>query len=465
MRPTHLISAINSVCQGGNKDGTGKDWVYTAVQPIRAPSLKSDDPDVDGVRGKEDRQKTDSGGTGNAAIAEADCAMRKLAYSYGAEILAATHSDSTAQLKLKLQQLKAALLWPSSMVKQYCNETEFVLNLTKKPYAAAGTSGAEKPHVGAAIFVSDGSGSDTAAGTLAAPYKTLQRAQQHVRSIIAKGSARLPIVVNVRAGIYQVNETLTFGPQDGGTVDAPVLWTAHQHETVVISGGMRLNDLVWKPAAGASGLGAQVMKASLAPDPTIPPENWTSLFVGSKRAIWARWPNGDPTQTPCLRRAAGQIDPHTGNLTKNSHPSAQQWDPAFPAYTANCTDPVRSMPNAMGRMGWATAGGGPFTAWQWPTNATSVKGTPAGGKGRSGPTYAGFNSCTGGAAARYTPPFNTWCCGGGSNVRTGLGTAPRKLLPSGQFFQELGTPSSNWTNTERAVVQMFHPLLWGRCSR
>ena len=24
-RPTHLVSAINSVCQGGNKDATGKD--------------------------------------------------------------------------------------------------------------------------------------------------------------------------------------------------------------------------------------------------------------------------------------------------------------------------------------------------------------------------------------------------------------------------------------------------------
>jgi len=34
-RPTHLVSAINSVCQGGNKDGTGSDWTYTAVQQIR----------------------------------------------------------------------------------------------------------------------------------------------------------------------------------------------------------------------------------------------------------------------------------------------------------------------------------------------------------------------------------------------------------------------------------------------
>ena len=34
MRPTHLVSAVNSVCQGGDKSGTGKDWTYTLVQPI-----------------------------------------------------------------------------------------------------------------------------------------------------------------------------------------------------------------------------------------------------------------------------------------------------------------------------------------------------------------------------------------------------------------------------------------------
>ena len=76
-RPTHLVSAINSVCQGGNKDATGKDcktlsidlddeqiWLvaensdrsfqssgtYTSVQPIRLPAMKSDESDFNGAR-------------------------------------------------------------------------------------------------------------------------------------------------------------------------------------------------------------------------------------------------------------------------------------------------------------------------------------------------------------------------------------------------------------------------------
>ena len=46
-------------------------------------------------------------------------------------------------------------------------------------------------------------------------------------------------------------------------------------------------------------------------------------------------------------------------------------------------------------------------------------------------------------------------------MRTGLGTGPRQVLGNGEIYQPLGTPGRNWTHTERAVVQMFHPLLWG----
>eukprot|EP01052_Picozoa_sp_SAG31_P006314 SAG31_NODE_288_length_18400_cov_55.018851_17_plen_97_part_00 len=42
MNPTHLVTAINSVCQGGDKDAPGKDWTYTSIQPVR---LKFDDSD------------------------------------------------------------------------------------------------------------------------------------------------------------------------------------------------------------------------------------------------------------------------------------------------------------------------------------------------------------------------------------------------------------------------------------
>jgi hypothetical protein len=245
------------------------------VQPIRLPPpLKSDD---------------------DALISEMDCAMRRLAFSYGSEILASSRSDSPE----RVQQLKSALLWPA-LVQDYCSGDSFVLNVpsstTETSPTAAGRRGRAADRAGVSMFVSAGSGSDASAGTIDAPFRSLQRAQQQVRSIVAKGGGvRPPITVYVRGGTYQVNQTLVFGPADGGIPSAPVLWTAYQHETVVISGGRQLDGLHWEPAGAASGLGARVMKATLPNDAAQLSSNWTALFVGGRRAIWARWPNGDPS--------------------------------------------------------------------------------------------------------------------------------------------------------------------------
>jgi hypothetical protein len=38
MNPTHLVNGINSVCQGGDKSGVGRDWVYTFIQQVNARS-------------------------------------------------------------------------------------------------------------------------------------------------------------------------------------------------------------------------------------------------------------------------------------------------------------------------------------------------------------------------------------------------------------------------------------------
>ena len=156
------------------------------------------------------------------------------------------------------------------------------------------------------------------------------------------------------------------GPHDQGGSDlAVVSWemkisTAEDFEVFRFENVG--NQSFWAPVNASSKLDSRVMKAELPAVAAHQSGNWTSLFVGQNRAIWARWPNGDPSADSglCLRRAAGQIDPNTGNLTRGSHASAHQWDATLPSYRPNCTDPERSMPNAAGRMGWATAGSGPF---------------------------------------------------------------------------------------------------------
>jgi hypothetical protein len=101
------------------------------------------------------------------------------------------------------------------------------------------------------FFVDPKSGSDSNAGTLEAPFKTVQRAQAQVRT--ARAAGNLPIVVHLRGGTYFVGETITFGAEDSGSgADSAVLWAAYESEKPVWSGGVDLTGLHWTKPSGSS---------------------------------------------------------------------------------------------------------------------------------------------------------------------------------------------------------------------
>lgn len=83
------------------------------------------------------------------------------------------------------------------------------------------------------------SGDDAAAGTEAAPFRTLGRAQQAVREV----ARTAPVQVVLREGVYRLTAPLRFGPLDSGTAAAPVTWTAYPGEHPVISGGRPITGL------------------------------------------------------------------------------------------------------------------------------------------------------------------------------------------------------------------------------
>ena len=87
-------------------------------------------------------------------------------------------------------------------------------------------------------FVSP-AGDDANPGTLAKPFATLQRAQQAARQ--KRGG------VFLRGGTYYLPATLVFTAQDSGTKDAPVVFQNYENEKPVISGGVRLEELDWRP--------------------------------------------------------------------------------------------------------------------------------------------------------------------------------------------------------------------------
>jgi hypothetical protein len=152
-------------------------------------------------------------------------------------------------------------------------------------------------------------GDDQNPGTLRKPFATLQRAQQAVRQ--KKGT------VFLREGTYYLPEALVLTAQDSGSKSAPVVIQNYKNEKAVISGGVRLTNLAWRPYTNGI-LQAQV------PDDLQTEE----IFVNGERQILARYPNFDPkaqyfdgfAANVLSRRSAQWADP-TGGYFHAMHPS------------------------------------------------------------------------------------------------------------------------------------------------
>ncbi len=89
------------------------------------------------------------------------------------------------------------------------------------------------------IAVSPG-GNDSAAGTLQAPFRTLERAQQAVR--LVNGSHN--VKVQLEDGTYRLRHPLIFTAQDGGKNGYHVRWEAVPGAHPVLSGAIRIT--AWK---------------------------------------------------------------------------------------------------------------------------------------------------------------------------------------------------------------------------
>ena len=84
-------------------------------------------------------------------------------------------------------------------------------------------------------------GNDRNVGTVAHPFRTLPRAQQAVLEF-RKSHASLQDTVTVflHGGRYALTAPLMFGPDDGGTMQSPTVYTSYKNEQPVISGGVQV---------------------------------------------------------------------------------------------------------------------------------------------------------------------------------------------------------------------------------
>jgi Right handed beta helix region len=87
------------------------------------------------------------------------------------------------------------------------------------------------------VYVAPG-GDDTAAGTLAAPVRTPQRAQELERAALHDGARTVTVVL--RGGTYRLAAPLRFDASDSPPPHGHVVWRAYPDEHPVLSGGREI---------------------------------------------------------------------------------------------------------------------------------------------------------------------------------------------------------------------------------
>ncbi len=115
-------------------------------------------------------------------------------------------------------------------------------------------------------------GRDDNPGTEAAPFATVERARQAVRTV--NGAMAGDIVVVLRGGVYRIDRSIVFEPEDSGAGGHNVIYRAQPGETPILSGGRRV--IGWQP--GQKGRWT-------APAPIA---DFRQLYVNGARATRAR---------------------------------------------------------------------------------------------------------------------------------------------------------------------------------
>ncbi|HXU65673.1 MAG TPA: hypothetical protein VN962_28425, partial [Polyangia bacterium] len=110
--------------------------------------------------------------------------------------------------------------------------------------AGSGGHGGAPPSLPGVYVAPDGS--DTNPGTMSAPFQTLGKARDVVRTMTANMTQ--DIVVYLRGGNYPVSSTITFGPSDSGTNGHRVIYQAFPGEVPVLNGATRVTG--WSVASG-----------------------------------------------------------------------------------------------------------------------------------------------------------------------------------------------------------------------
>ena len=140
------------------------------------------------------------------------------------------------------------------------------------------------------IFVDYVDGHDANDGSISAPIKHLHTALNKLRQRLGVKYRDCIKKIVLREGTHYLPHPIHFG-----STDSNLMMTNHDNERVVLSGGVPLHCEWQKYKNGTNGLDFYQCKVPV--DSGI--KDIKGLRVNGRRAIRARYPNGDPEYFPC----------------------------------------------------------------------------------------------------------------------------------------------------------------------
>jgi hypothetical protein len=124
-------------------------------------------------------------------------------------------------------------------------------------------------------------GSDSNPGTREKPFATIEKAKEAVRSAGQSGQLA-DITVYLDGGVYQVEESIAFKPEDSGKDSFQVIYKAMEGEKPILSGGLQITD--WEQ-------NEQDFWVAKVPPVNDRPWIFRELFIDGNRARRARHPD------------------------------------------------------------------------------------------------------------------------------------------------------------------------------
>ena len=234
-------------------------------------------------------------------------------------------------------------------------------------------------------------GSDDNDGSIDAPFATIQKARDTVRTIAA--NAQAPIYVNLREGVYPISSTITFNANNSGTETAPITYRSYPGEKAELIGGKILDSSAITPVTDTAVLNRiidplarqRLVQVDLASQgiSSVPEINDygfgistvyrpMEFYFNNTALTLARWPNNEPNQAYVKTGsvAVSQSNPNSGPFSVDYVDSSNR----------------SALWNLTGKTDLFIAG---FVAWDWAFGAyrvaslnkttnviTTVNGTP-----------------------------------------------------------------------------------------